>query len=376
MSEYIPRLREELVAAAARERAGERRRRAVRPLRFAPVLAAAAVAAAFVLAVTTIDLADDERPVAELPAGTSLAYRLTPAPGRDAAADAERAAEVLRARLAASGLGGARVTVAGDRLGLDVDKAAVKTVAALAVPGELGIYDWEASVLGPDGRPAPGDEQVTGGPGAGRSAAVSQYEAVQRASKADGTEGPRALWLVDDAARTVLAGPAATRDALAGGSVPEGARVVDVPAGVRVVLAEGVPSAADRWYALGDGAAVSNADIERARATTDPVTGEPAVTFGFTAEGRSDFSALTRTIAERGAATMQPGADPMRGAQHLAIVLDDRIMSVPFIDPREAPNGIDGSEGAHIQGGLDGERARIVAAILNSGPLPASLEPL
>ena len=110
-----------------------------------------------------------------------------------------------------------------------------------------------------------------------------------------------------------------------------------VSAGVRVVQAEGVPSAADRWYALGDGAAVSNADIERARATTDPVTGDPSVAFGFTAEGRSSFSALTRTIAERGAATMQPGADPMRGAQHLAIVLDDRIVSVPFINPREAP---------------------------------------
>ena len=370
MSEYIPRLREELVAAAARERAGERRRLAVRPRSLAPVLVAAALAAAFVLAVSTIDLAGDERPVPSLPAGTELAYRVAPAPGSDVA----EAADVLRARLAASGLGSARVTVAGDRLAVDVAGGDVATVTALAVPGVLAIYDWETSVLGPDGRPAPGDEGVTGGDGAGQQAAVSQYEAVVRASKADGREGTPALWVVDDTARTVLAGPAATRDALTGGSDPQDARVVEVPRGVRVVQAGG--GASGRWYALGDGAAITNADVSQARATTDPVTGEPVVAFGFTAEGRSDFSALTRTIAERGARTMQSGAGQIRGVQHMAIVLDDRIMSVPFIDPRHAPDGIDGAQGAQIQGGLSGERARIVATMLNTGPMPATLEPL
>jgi hypothetical protein len=43
MSEYIPRLRQELVDAAARERDGQRRRLGVRPARVALVLAAAVV---------------------------------------------------------------------------------------------------------------------------------------------------------------------------------------------------------------------------------------------------------------------------------------------------------------------------------------------
>ena len=322
MSEYIPRLREELVAAAARERAGERRRLAVRPRSFVPVLVGVALAAV-VLAVSTIDLASDERPVPAVPAG-ALAYRVSPAPG----SDVDAAADVLRARLAASGLGSARVTVAGDRLSVDAGRADLATVAALAVPGELGIYDWETSVLGPDGRPDPGDEQVTGGDGAGQIAAVSRPEAVQRAAKAKGA---------------------------------------------RVVQAEG---ATGGWFALADDAAITNAGIAQAQAATDPVTGDPIVAFDFTAEGRSDFTALTRTIAERGATTVRPGADPIRGAQHLAIVLDDQIMSVPFIHPTETPNGIDGSEGAQIQGGLSGERARILATILDSGPIPATLEPL
>ena len=33
----------------------------------------------------------------------------------------------------------------------------------------------------------------------------------------------------------------------------------------------------------------------------------------------------------------------MRTAQHLAIVFDDQIVSVPFIDYRQAPDGIDGA---------------------------------
>jgi SecD/SecF fusion protein len=328
MSEYIPRLREELVAAAARERAGGRTSAAVRARRLAPVLVAAMVAAAAVLALSTVELANDERAVPGVPAGAKLAYRVTPAPGRDAGAAAEQAAVVLRSRLAASGLGDVRVTASGDQLGIAAGNADLKTAAALAIPGELGIYDWEMSVLGPDGRPAPRDDDVTGGQGAGQRAAVSRPEAVQRAAKAKGA---------------------------------------------RVVQAEG---ATGGWYALGGTAAIANAEIARARAATDPMTGEAVVAFGFTAEGRSAFSELTRTIAERGAAAARPGSDPLRGVQHMAIVLDDRIMSVPFVDPRQAPNGIDGSEGAHIQGGLDAERARILATILNTGPLPGTLEPL
>ena len=137
----------------------------MRPRSLAPVLVAAVLAAALVLAVSAIDLGNDERPVGpSCRRGPRSPIASPRAPGRDAAADAERAAEVLRARLAASGLGGARVTVAGDRLGIDVDNAALKTVAALAVPGGLGVLDWETSVLGPDGRPAPGDEQGHGRP--------------------------------------------------------------------------------------------------------------------------------------------------------------------------------------------------------------------
>jgi preprotein translocase subunit SecD len=54
-------------------------------------------------------------------------------------------------------------------------------------------------------------------------------------------------------------------------------------------------------------------------------------------------------------------------------VLDDRIVSVPYIDFRQAPDGLDGSAGAQIQGGLTPQTARLTAAVLNTGPLPAEL---
>jgi hypothetical protein len=375
MSEYIPRLRQELVAAAARERAGQRRRLAVRPRRVGLVLAGAVMVVALVLAVRAIEVANDEQPVVALPPGIALSYRVTPAPGGDAAAEAERAAEVLRARINAVGITGARIAVAGDRVGVDDDSADLGAIAALAVPGKLGIYDWEASVLGSDGRPAPGDPSVTGGLGAGQEAAVSRYEAVVRASKAQGTQGPPAFWLVDDATREVLAGPQATRDALTSAeAVPEGARVVEAPGGVRVVQAEG--AGVGRWYAIDDSAALGNADVSNARAARDPASKDPIVAFDFTATGRTAFASLTREIAHRGQAAARPGEDPMLAVQHLAIVLDDQIAAVPYIDFRHAPNGIGGRGGAQIQGGLSSQRAEQIATILKTGPMPATLVPL
>jgi preprotein translocase subunit SecD len=54
-------------------------------------------------------------------------------------------------------------------------------------------------------------------------------------------------------------------------------------------------------------------------------------------------------------------------------VIDDQIVAVPYIDFRAAADGIDGSTGAQIEGGLTPLTARRTAAILSSGPLPAAL---
>ena len=45
-----------------------------------------------------------------------------------------------------------------------------------------------------------------------------------------------------------------------------------------------------------------------------------------------------------------PGDNPIDASQHFAIVLDNELVSAPYINFRENPDGIDGSTGAQISG--------------------------
>ena len=119
--------------------------------------------------------------------------------------------------------------------------------------------------------------------------------------------------------------------------------------------------------------ALTNTDVASARADKDPTTGAPVVEVDLTPAGRRAFTTLTRALAERGADQSQ-GGDPLQSSQHLALVLDDRIISTPFINWREVPDGIDGAEGAYLSGLLTPEQARLTAALLNAGPTPADLQ--
>jgi SecD/SecF fusion protein len=181
-------------------------------------------------------------------------------------------------------------------------------------------------VLGPRGAPAPDDTGVTGDPDAGHAAALSKAAARTRA------------------ART---------------------------AGGRVAAVAG-----DRWFALGGEPALTNADVARARPDVDGATGEPLVQLDLSASGQGAFRDLTRELARRGTDRALPGTDKPAAFQHLAIVLDDAILAVPYIDFQQAPDGLDGSRGAVIEGGLTRQTARDIASVLNTGPLPATLSPL
>lgn len=296
-SDYIPRLRAELLRAEASR--SRHRRPLGRPL--ALVAAAAVVILALVLIAPGVR--DDDRAV--VPAG---AYRVEPA------AAAPGTADNLRARFAAAGLEDVTVTVSGGTLTITAPEAAQAEVQALSQPGRFGIYDWEQSVLGPDGRPAPEDPEVTGGIDAGRAAAITQAEARERGGLA----------------------------------VHDG----------------------ERWFALGGTPALTNADVEGATAAIDPWADGPTVRVDLTEPGERAFRDLTRELSQRGADLAVD--HNFTENQHLALVLDDRLLSVPFINWREAPDGLDGAQGAQIMASSprDGE---LIAAILDAGPLPGTL---
>ena len=212
---------------------------------------------------------------------------------------------------------------AGDRtLTITAPDAARADVTVLTAPGRFAIYDWERSVLGPDGRPAPTDPAVTGGPGAGQEAALTEAEARSRAAQ----EPRRAR--------------------------PRGRR--------RVVRARGRPRAHQRGRR------------ERARGRGPREAARPSRSTS-RRPGKQAFTTLTRELAQRGADQAGAG-DPLQTSQHLALVLDDRIVATPYINWREAPDGIDGADGAYMSDLATPEQARLTAALLSAGPLPGTLQ--
>jgi preprotein translocase subunit SecD len=254
--------------------------------------------------------------------GVELTFHATGAPQRDAT--------VLRARLARLGFDGATVRDQGDRLVVrapGVDRAGAAPLARqMATASPLRFYDWEADVVGPGCRLDPQDTQTTGGDRAGSPAfGLTREDATRRAARCRGTIAVRA---------------------------------------------RGVGS--DRWYVLRDRPALTGAQIRHPVPFRDDGpsgTGESKVTFEFTPAGVRAWRALTRAVARRDRRTAAAGGDP----QHVAVVLDDTLLSTPSVAYRDYPDGIDASFGSQVDGGLTLEAARAVAAVVARDTLPVPL---
>jgi SecD/SecF fusion protein len=278
-----------------------------------------------------------------------------------------RSVGIVQARLAALGVRGVRVE-AGDggtiRLSCDGCSAATLTAAERATaPAQLLFYDWEPNLLDARCRPAP----------AAGAGATSRYRAVLRAARCPArryrlmSHTAPVYYAVDDARGRVLAGPGPSPSAVLAG----GGRAVRVLPGTTVVA----DPENGQWYVLRDDAAVTGAETTDPRAETDGATGAPIVTLRFTPPGQSEMRTLTRRVARRGQARQLPGLAPQTAAQHFAVALDDRLLALPFVDFRANPDGIDSHEGLQIQGGFTKQSAQALAALLQSGSLPARLIP-
>jgi SecD/SecF fusion protein len=316
----------------------------------------------------------------------------------------------------------------GDQVTLrGVTPATRSTVQALAQPGQLVFYDWEANALTPSGttvasqlaahRPAAvtiSQGAVGGsGPGAG-GGGLSLYRAVRLASRqpvvpAGGNArlsrvgplyylfGPPGSPACAAVARVtgngvapgehcLLAGPdtsaGALRNDLPAGVPASGAEQLAVPQGTVVLQAAGpttgqslAPSGPTaRFYVLRDHGALSGGALTHPRESTDS-SGSPDVTFGFTAPGQKQFEQITRAIAHRASVDSPLGAANQQN-QHFAIALDQQLLSVPSIDFKSYPDGITGGGGADITGGFTRRSAQELSILLRSGPLPVDLVPI
>jgi SecD/SecF fusion protein len=340
----------------------------------------------------------------DLKGGVSLTYQAKPTRFAKVNADSiQRALDIMRERVDQLGVAEPEIQRSGsDQIDVSLPGAknaseAEKQVGQVA---QLFFYDWEKNVIGPNGKTAPGDASVTGGPSAGNAAAIPKYDAVLRASKvhfppqADDTTNGQ-LFGLNSKTHKVVCGPtdieqggteAQARTALAQDCknqkvTPD--KVVLVPQGVVVVQAE-LPDSSktnkaqfDQWYVLKDDPALRGTDIKNPQQNFDNSTGgtgAPNVTFDFTSNGRKIWQNVTRQIAQRGQESALPGVDPQQAAQHFAIVLDDALISVPFINFQENPDGIDGRNGSEISGGFTIKSAQRLANLLKTGALPVKLE--
>jgi preprotein translocase subunit SecD len=261
----------------------------------------------------------------------------------------DRSVTILRERLR-SDFPGIRV----ERIGNDVvvmpptgGAATRARILALAAPGRLEMYDWEANVITPNGKTVASQltaqdptaleisqgagSAATGEPGAG---AMSRAQASAVAAKRPGSVIVQAV------------APVATLGAGTGG---RNARFF--------VVANLVPG-------------LSGQDLTHPKAIANSAVGTPDISFGFTAAGAVAFRSLTRSVAHRGELVSSPGETL---DQHFAIAIDGRLISVPYIDFKQYPDGIAPTNGADIAGGFTLQSARDLATILRYGPLPVEL---
>lgn len=344
MSDYFDRVERQLVERVERGRVPAPRRSIV-----PGYLAMAAAVIVVIVVAGAFLLARGGGAPNQPPAGQgSVSLVLSVPAARPSAATLDRAARILRERLRAV-FPDAEVTRTGAQIVVDVPNApagARSEILALTAPGRLAFYDWEGDVIAPDGN------TVASRLHAGTPAAleISQGNGAEAPGEpgAGGVSTRQALWMV--------------RKAGAGGRY---ALVQAVDPNPGHATSPGSPNA--KFYVFRMPPALSGTDLTNPRTSRDPNTGAPDVKFDFTASGRSAFQRLTAKAARRGALLSSPGQTLN---QHFAIALDNQLITVPFIDFKQYPDGVNGDHGAEISGNLTPTSARDLAILLRYGPLP------
>jgi SecD/SecF fusion protein len=299
----------------------------------------------------------------------------------------QRSLDIMRDRVDAFGVAEPELLLAGgDQIevnlpGVDNAERAAQQVGSTA---QLFFYDWEANILDESCKANP-DENASE-----KSPITGFYKAVKQASKCpaqnDGNnnaaDAPR-FYAFDKTSKKALndGQPSDSKKAALQDLTPQqraNAEVVEVPTGILVIRDEKPDAKApdpDRWWVIQDNPALSGTDIKNPKQSFDQQAGnQPIVTFDFTKKGRTAFHNITREIAQRGVDNSLPGDNPIAASQHFAIVLDNQLVSAPYINYNENPDGIDGSTGAQISGSFTIDSAQDLAKILEIGALPIRLD--
>jgi SecD/SecF fusion protein len=330
----------------------------------------------------------------DLQGGVQLVYEARPTKQQPTVTPdgLDRALDIMRDRVDALGVAEPELQRSGDRQ-IDVSLPGVKNAERAAdqvgTTAQMYFYDWEPNILDEDCKTNP--ERVDGG----QQPISGLYNAVKRASKCppqiDRNNTTAGLFYgfdkksnepindgIPEENRADLQRDLEAQD------LADSAEILEVPEGIIVVRAvdEREPSEqkgkVDNWWVMEDNPVLSGSDIKNPEQNFENGTGgPPIVTMEFSDRGRRAFAATTRAIAQRGAdnSSINGGLQNPIGASHsFAIRLDNELISTPYINFRENPDGIDGSQGAQISGGFTITTAQDLARLLKIGALPLRLE--
>jgi SecD/SecF fusion protein len=364
----------------------------------------------------------------DLKGGVELVYQgqpsaQTPKVTPDALA---RAVDIMRSRVDQLGVAEPEIQTTGNSLitvGLPNVTDTARAENEVGTTAQLNFYDWEANALTPNGKTVASQLQAqdqtatTISQGAGGNAAPGDpgsgsmllYQAVQLASKqpesastnnsragpqyyAFGAPGSAACAAAAKANGTtvapgehcLLSGPDDNLNDLKAGLPPgvsaSEAEILTVPRGWVVLQAIStagytkqvpVSSPNAQFYVLKDNVALQGKDITNPQQSSDPNTSAPDVTFGFSGHGKTAFQDVTAQIAKRGSLVSGLGQSLN---QHFAVALDNQLITVPFIDYKQYPDGINGDNGADISGSFTISSAQDLANELKLGALPINLK--
>jgi SecD/SecF fusion protein len=306
----------------------------------------------------------------DLKGGVQLVYHAEPTAAQPVVdPDAmQRSIDLMQQRVNAFGVSEAEILQSStDQIevnlpGVTDAEAAAKQVGSTA---QLFFYDWEANILDDKCKTNPDQNANNRQPVVGLRTAVTQAAKCQNVGVGKGSDPlgdnspggqsqaaakPR-FYVFDKKTKKPFDNNAQSYDTReqALQSLDESdranAEVIEVPAGVLVLRAEsttdnkGNTVKPDRWWVIQDRPGLSGTDIKNPQQSSDTNLGnEPIVTFNFTNKGRKAFQAITRRVAQRGADNAL-GQDPISTSQHFAIALDNELVSAPYINWRENPDG-------------------------------------
>lgn len=279
----------------------------------------------------------------------------------------DRSVEIIRSRVDAFGVAEPEIQKQGSdqiSVALAGAKNPEQVVRDLIQPAQLMFINFERNVVDPE-------------------PSTTLWDAVQLAQKTKPTSdrGLPTFYAFDAKTRQPVPGiePANTRqdlvDSFPNNAIPPGVIVEKVPKGLFIAAQESQrlqtrdAGTQKTYLVFQNSPGLTGADITEARATIE--TGglgsrQRIVTLQFTGEGRQKFADITRQLAQDGALKNE--------LQHFTIILDGTIVSSPSVDYKQYPTGIDGRNGAQINGDFSQGEAETLAKQINSGALPINLE--